>query len=219
MPKRVLIPFRHATKVAAYVEAVKAAGAEPVVADVSEPLSLQDIQGLLLMGGTDVNPSLYGAAAQVETEPPDDARDFAEMDIIERAFAKDLPLFAICRGLQMLNVFCGGTLIQHLPGAVRHDVCISDKSQPVHNVRIVQGSRLAQIARSESLPVNSRHHQAADKLGMGLRVVAQDDQDGTIEALEHAGKRFVLGVQWHPEDQVFAQSEQLALFQSFAAAL
>ncbi len=219
MPKRVLIPFRHPKKLKPYVDAAAAAGLEPVPADVATPIKLWDAEGLLLMGGTDVNPARYGANPQPETDEPDDARDQAELDLIEEAITKDIPLFAICRGLQILNVYHGGTLLQHLPSAGRHDASREDKGAPAHEVAIEQESILGQIAEAPKWRVNSRHHQAADKVGIGLRVVARDAEDLVIEALERHDKRFVLGVQWHPEDQIARDPEQLKLFRRFAEAL
>lgn len=192
---------------------------EAVPADVAAPVKLGNADGLLLMGGTDVNPARYGAETQPETDLPDDARDQAELDLIEEAITKDIPLFAICRGLQILNVYHGGTLLQHLPSTTRHDASSEDKAAPAHEVVIEPGSILGQIAESPKWQVNSRHHQAADKVGGGLRLVAWGSEDRVIEALERSDKRFVLAVQWHPEDQVARSPEQLKLFRRFAEAL
>lgn len=219
MPKRVLIPFRHPKKLKPYLDAISAAGIEPVPADVAAPVKLASVDGLLLMGGTDVNPRRYGASAQPETDEPDDARDQAELDLIEVAITKDIPLFAICRGLQILNVFHGGTLLQHLPSAARHDPSTEDKGAPAHEISIERESILRQIAETAKWQVNSRHHQAAEKVGDGLRSVARDAEDNVIEALERGDKRFVLAVQWHPEDQIARDPGQLKLFQRFAEAL
>src|ERR1700680_2159514 len=114
MAKRVLIPFRHAKKVIPYAEAARAGGAEPVTSSVENKLSLEGFDGLLLMGGTDVNPARFGAAPRAETDPPDDERDEAELALIHEAIQRDMPIFGICRGLQILNVYHGGTLVQHL---------------------------------------------------------------------------------------------------------
>jgi putative glutamine amidotransferase len=219
MSKRVLIPFRHKKKLQPYVDAVQAAGMDVLPGDVAEPVKLDGVQGLLLMGGTDVNPRLYGAEPQPETEEPDEQRDAAEIALIQQALVKDLPILAICRGLQILNVSSGGTLIQHLPSAARHDIESENKAAPSHEVVIDRNSRLSIIAGKETWSVNSRHHQAAGRIGSGLRVVARDTQDGTVEALERDDKRFVLAVQWHPEDQVRQCPEQAKLFREFAVAL
>ncbi len=218
MPKRVLIPFRHRSKLKPYLDAVAAAGLEPIAGDVATPIQLADVQGLLLMGGTDVNPARYGENAQPETDQPDDARDQMELDLIEEAITKDIPILAICRGLQILNVYHGGTLLQHL-ASDRHDASSEDKGAPAHEISIERESLLGQIAGVAKWQVNSRHHQAADQVGGGLRVVAAEAEDGVIEALQRDGKRFVLAVQWHPEDQIAGDPKQLKLFQRFAEAL
>ena len=219
MRKRVMIPYRHAKKVKAYEEAARAAGMEPEAVLTSGPLSLDGFAGLLLMGGTDVNPQRYGEAAQPETDQPDDERDEAELQLIDDAIEKDVPMLAICRGLQILNVYHGGTLIQHLSSAERHDTRGESPALPVHAVTIQPGSLLEEIAGGSCWQVNSRHHQAAAEIGAGLRVSARDSEDGTVEALERPDKRFVVAVQWHPEDQVFTDAEQLKLFRRFAGAL
>jgi putative glutamine amidotransferase len=218
MAKRVLIPFRHSRKVKPYVAAVEAAGLEAIAGDVQNPLSLEGAQGLLLMGGSDVNPARYHAVRDPETEEPDDARDEVELSLIGEAIEKDLPILAICRGLQILNVYHGGTLLQHIPNSAHHDVETEDKGAIAHAVAIEPGSLLARIAGVPAWQVNSRHHQAADRLGSRLEVSARDLTDGTIEALERRDARFVIAVQWHPEDQV-AAPEQRELFRRFAEAL
>lgn len=218
--KRVLIPFRHATKVKPYEEAVRLGGMEPLAVSVSDSICLDGFKGLLLMGGTDVNPKLYGAVARhSETDEPDDERDDVELRLIEEALERDMPILAICRGLQILNVQHKGTLIQHLPAASRHHPDVQDKAAPAHQVRFEPGSLLRDVAAAEEWGVNSRHHQAADLIGTGLRVSARDAQDGVVEGLERPDRRFVLAVQWHPEDQVIADKAQLRLFERFADAL
>ena len=219
MVKRVLIPFRHEKKVNPYAEAARAGGAEPVTASVEGKLSLGGFAGLLLMGGSDVNPARFGATPDPETNAPDDQRDEAELALIEEAMADDLPIFGICRGLQILNVYHGGTLVQHLEAHERHDVENEDRSEPAHEVAFAPQSKLARIAATPTWKVNSRHHQAILKLGQGLNISARDVEDGTIEGIERADKRYVVAVQWHPEDQTRKHPEQLRLFESFAAAL
>jgi putative glutamine amidotransferase len=219
MPKRVLIPFRNAKKVIPYAEAARSGGAEPVTASVEQKLSLAGFCGLLLMGGTDVNPARFGAAPRPETDPPDDERDEAELALIHEAIEQDLPIFGICRGLQILNVYHGGTLVQHLEASARHDPEKDDHSGPAHEVAFVPASKLAQIAAAATWQVNSRHHQAVLKLGPSLHVAARDVEDGTVEGIERHDKRFMLAVQWHPEDQTKKQPQQLRLFEGFAAAL
>ncbi|HWF45678.1 MAG TPA: gamma-glutamyl-gamma-aminobutyrate hydrolase family protein, partial [Bryobacteraceae bacterium] len=117
---RVLVPYNEVRSVTPYLEAAQAAGAEPVAVLAHSSIKLDDYAGLLLMGGVDVNPALYGEGAAPETEKPDDDRDRVEMDLIHQAIDRDLPVLAICRGQQILNVYHGGTLIQHLPPESHH---------------------------------------------------------------------------------------------------
>ncbi len=216
---RVLVPFRHEKRLKAYEDAIRAAGVEPVPAFVGGAVALDGASGVALLGGTDVNPSRYGETARPETDEPDDQRDEVELRIIAEAMERDVPIFAICRGLQILNVYHGGTLIQHLSPPEPHDVETEDKAAPVHEVAIESDTRLSQIAGTNRWRVNSRHHQAAHKIGAGLRVSARAVDDGTVEALERPDKGFVMAVQWHPEDQVRRDAQQLKLFRAFAEAV
>ncbi len=171
------------------------------------------------MGGSDVNPSRFGADRQAETDAADDRRDEVELALIHEALERDLPIFAICRGLQLLNVYHGGTLVQHLEALARHDPEKDDHSGPAHEVAFVAPSKLAAIAAAPTWQVNSRHHQAVLKLGQNLQISARALDDGTVEGIERPDKRYVVAVQWHPEDQTRKHPEQLRLFESFAAAL
>jgi putative glutamine amidotransferase len=217
--KRVLIPFRHEKKVRPYQEAARQAGLDPVAGHVSGELSLAGVAGLLLMGGSDVNPALYGEARHPETDEPDDERDSIELRLLAQADEQDLPVLAICRGLQILNVSRGGTLVQHLSETWGHDPEKDDHSGRAHDVAFVPGSRLARIAGAKQWPVNSRHHQAVGSLGEGLSVSARALEQDIVEGVERIDRRFVVAVQWHPEDQVQRYPEQLRLFEEFAAAL
>jgi len=199
-----------------YAAALRQAGIEPTFGT-----SVDGVSGLVLLGGIDVNAALYGESRGPETEDPDDLRDQRECSLIAEALERDLPILAICRGLQILNVQHGGTLFQHLGSTERHRREMGDKSVSVHSVEIVPGTRLARIAAGElRRQVNSRHHQAIARLGKGLIVSASDPVDGVIEAIERADKRFVVGVQWHPENQT-AEKNSFArnLFDAFAAEL
>ena len=218
MSKTVLIVYRELAEAQPYVRAIESSGAQFLLEQARPGLTMSGYFGLLLTGGSDVNPALYGEPAAAETQPPDDARDAAESALIDEALARDVPLLAICRGMQMLNVHLGGSLIQHLPTAVRHVRRTPDKGLPAHQVVIESGTLLASIASRLKWEVNSRHHQAVARLGSGLRVCARDSEDGVIEAIELSGCRYVLAVQWHPENQV-RDPEQRGLFQSFADAL
>ena len=139
-----------------------------------------------------------------------------DTDHLNTFFLDDLPIFAICRGLQILNVYHGGTLVQHLEDVAHHDPEKDDPSGPAHEVAFVPHSKLAQIAGAPSWQVNSRHHQAVLKLGHNLHIAARDAEDGTVEGIERQDKRYVVAVQWHPEDQTRKHPEQLRLFESFA---
>lgn len=213
---RVLIPYRDAEKVKPYIKAVRSGGAEPVPVLATPPISVAGFAGLLLTGGTDVNPKLYGESPQPETDAPDNERDEVELALIHEALEQNLPLFAICRGLQILNVYHRGTLLQHLPSGAHRKT--GNKAEPVHDVTIEPNTLLAKIAGTSRWPVNSRHHQVIGKVGAELIISARGFQDGIIEALERPGKRFALAVQWHPEDQISLCPEQLRLFQRFVEA-
>jgi len=213
------VVYREAVEAEPYARAVEAAGAEPVLREAVPGLKLGECRGLLLTGGSDVDPSLYGETPVPETEPPDPDRDSAEAALIDEALARDLPLLAICRGMQILNVHLGGSLVQHLPTAARHVRRTPDKSLPAHRVTIEPGTLLSSIAGSEIWEVNSRHHQAIARLAPGLRVGARDAEDGTIEAVELPQRRFVLAVQWHPENQAPTEAGQRRLFERFVATL
>jgi putative glutamine amidotransferase len=217
--QRVLVVYREAADVEPYACAIEAVGAEPLLQEARPGLDIGSCGGLLLTGGSDVDPCLYGEPPSPETEPPDPDRDAAEGALIDEVLARDLPLFAICRGMQILNVHLGGSLIQHLPTAARHVRRTPDKSLPAHRVAIEPGTLLSGIVRTEYWEVNSRHHQAVARIAPGMRVCARDPEDGTIEAIELPLRRFVLAVQWHPENQAPRDSGQRALFESFAATL
>jgi gamma-glutamyl-gamma-aminobutyrate hydrolase PuuD len=204
---------------APYEEAMRAAGIEPLVLSPAEAEEIDGFDGLLLMGGSDVNPSRYGEAAHPMTQPPDDHRDWVESLLISDALERDVPVFAICRGLQILNVALGGSLVQHLDDGLGHRVRGGDRSRPVHEAEIVPGTKLAAIlGEPPTVAVNSRHHQAAGRLGECL-IVSAKSKDGTIEALERPDKRFVMAVQWHPENQAINDERQARLFRAFAEAL
>ena len=219
MSETVLVVCRKLSEAQPYALAVEAAGGRPLLEVARPGLRIGECSGLLLTGGGDVDPARYGEIAAPETQPPDPVRDAAEADLIDEALGRDVPLLAICRGMQMLNVRLGGSLVQHLPGAARHVRKTADRGLPAHRVVIEPDTILARIAQRESWEVNSRHHQAVARVGNGLRVCAKDPEDGTIEGIELPGRRYVLAVQWHPENQAPEDSEQRKIFQSFVDAL
>ena len=195
----------------AYVDAIERAGGRAVVIppaeeDVEETLDALD--AIVFSGGADVDPARYGADPHPETDTPQARRDAGEMALLHAALERDMPTLAICRGFQLLNVARGGDLIQHLPEEVGHDV---HKQVPgefaVHPVEVKEGSRLGAIVGSTSR-VTSHHHQALGSVGEGL-VESAWAADGTLEGVEDPSRRFVVGVQWHPE-----AGEDAALFEA-----
>jgi putative glutamine amidotransferase len=218
--KKALAIYRDLDETGPYQQALRDAGIEPELVLAGSAASLDDAAGVVLLGGSDINPALYGEPRSPETDEPDDERDRAEYALIAAALERDLPLLAICRGLQILNVQQGGTLVQHLVPGDRHVRRTPDRSEPAHPVAVEPGTLLAGVtAGHTTLNVNSRHHQAVGKLGHGLIVSGRDPEDGIVEAIERPGRRFVLAVQWHPEDQSRVYAEQARLFSAFADAL
>jgi gamma-glutamyl-gamma-aminobutyrate hydrolase PuuD len=218
MTIRVALATRSEAKAEPYRRALEQAGLEPEMYIPGSQQSLDDVGGLLLTGGTDVDTELYGETRQPETQIPDRERDDYELSLLRSALAKDLPVLAICRGLQLFNVACGGTLVQHLPGTATHQK--KTAGMPVHDV-VLEG-RLAEIFGSDRAAVDSRHHQAVNKVGKGLVVAARHPDDGVIEGLVYPAARFALGVQWHPEDMTEAMTNdkvQPRLFKAFADAV
>jgi putative glutamine amidotransferase len=184
-----------------YVRAVERAGGRALLVPPSDDgvdETLKALDGLIFSGGSDLDPELYGQEAHAETSGIVRNRDTAELALLEAALERDMPVLAICRGSQVLNVARGGDLVQHLPDVVGDE---KHKHTPgtfaEHDVAVENGSRLASVL-GDRAPVKSHHHQGFGKLGEGLRVVAHAD-DGTVEAVEDPTRRFALGVLWHPE--------------------
>ena len=206
-----------------YMHAVEAAGGLPLVIppmhlEAVEPL-LTQVAGVCLSGGPDLDPVTYGAEPHPYLGPVNEALDLFEIEVARQADARGLPVLAICRGMQALNVARGGTLHQHLPerpGATTTHRQSEPGTQPTHGVRIAPESRLAGLMGAEEAEVNSFHHQAIDKLGSGLRAVAWCE-DGVIEAVEAPARDFLMGVQWHAET-LTDRPEQSALFDALVQA-
>lgn len=193
-----------------YIEAVQRAGGVAVLLPpdayvAEEPGALLDLlDGLILAGGADIDPSTYGARPDPHTVDTVPARDEFEIALTRGAIERDLPLLGICRGMQLINVACGGTLIQHLPdrfGHGEHRRVVGSFDGAEHDVNLVAGTLAHHAAGMQSVhATKSHHHQGVDCLGAGLVVSGVSAlQDDLTEAIEAPGKSFVLGVQWHPE--------------------
>lgn len=214
---RVAVTFGNETRVGPYEVALREVGIEPV----RNPESLKSLDGLLLSGGADINPKLYNQERIKESDAADDARDELEIQLLREALAAHLPVLAICRGLQLFNVVCGGTLVQHLSSTDVHQQrplnAEAGKHPAAHRVWVAPDTRLAKIVGGGGHDVNSRHHQAIESLGDGL-IVSAIAPDGVIEGVEKPGAAFALAVQWHPEDRIVASDADRKLFEAFAAA-
>ncbi len=189
-----------------YVRSVERAGGLPLILAPGAPGDAADllghIDGLLLSGGSDVDPVFFGETPHSKLGTVVRERDEFELALCREALGKDLPLLAICRGHQVLNVATGGTLIQDIPSEIAGEVD-HDPSRPrperVHEVRILEGTRLRSLLGKETVGVNSFHHQAVRDLGRGLVASAWSTRDDVIEGVEAPDRRFAIGVQWHPE--------------------
>ena len=179
---------------------------------------METLDGLLLSGGGDINPRLYGEAHQKKLGPLEPRRDDIEMYLIEKAIEKQVPILGICRGYQLLNVYFGGTLIQNLESEydtkVEHVAVCGRKSSITHTVTFDEGSIYQKIFGENMLEVNSLHHQAVKVLGSGL-IESGKSEDGLIEAIEHVCYSKLIGVQWHPEMMIDDHPIQLKLFKYF----
>lgn len=193
---------------AAYVAAVQRAGGLALLLPPDAQLEtapgevLDLLDGLILAGGVDVDPSFYGQEADPHTLGTVPERDRFEIALAQTALERDLPLLGICRGMQVLNVALGGTLHQHLPdriGTEEHRRHVGTFAGNAHQVRLTPGSLAARTAGETQHRVCSHHHQAIDALGAGLVVTGWAEGDDLPEAIEHPDRRFTLGVQWHPE--------------------
>jgi putative glutamine amidotransferase len=207
-----------------YLRAIEAAGGLPVVLpplapDAIAPL-LQRLAGLCLSGGPDIDPDIYGERPHAELGPTEPDLDRFEIALAREADASGLPILAICRGTQALNVARGGTLVQHLPqqtdGSIEH-AQTDDGEQATHTVDVVPGTKLATLTGGGRLSVNSFHHQAVDRMGDNL-IVAARAPDHVIEAVEDPDREeFLIAVQWHAETLVH-RPEQATLFRALVTA-
>ena len=191
-----------------YVDPVNRAGAmalllapDPALTDDPSE-ALDHLDGLMLAGGADIDPGAYGAEREPETIGTVPERDAFEIALVRAAIARDLPLLGICRGMQIMNIACGGTLHQHLPellGHEHHRRVLGSFDGTDHDVLLVAGSLAARAAGEERHATKSHHHQGVDRIGEGLKVTGWSDLDGLVEAIEEPARPFALGVQWHPE--------------------
>jgi len=202
-----------------YLHALTQAGAVPVILPVQEQddaalhALLGRLDGLVLTGGPDVDPARYGAARHPRSQPPRIQRDARELALLDAAERSGVPVLAICRGMQLLNVARGGTLVQHLPEVLGHnDHNPTPGAFSTHNVRVEPGSCLRGALGWDERDVPTHHHQGIDRLADGLSAVAWTE-DGTIEALEDPTQAFLIGVQWHPE-----VDEDRSVFEAFVRA-
>jgi putative glutamine amidotransferase len=191
-----------------YSEAVQRAGGIAVLlppdeALIEDPDSLLDaLDGLILAGGRDVDPALYGAERHRDTDEPRAERDAFEIALARRAMERNIPVLGVCRGMQVMNVARGGTLVQHLPehvGSDTHRRTLGTFDGNDHPVRLAEGSLAEQATGAPRHPTLSHHHQGIDRVGEGLAVSGWSEDDQLPEALEDPDLRFALGVQWHPE--------------------
>ena len=209
-----------------YLRALTQAGAMPVLIPLIEDeerlrVAYERLDGLLLAGGGDVEPTRYGEPRHPATRHVDPRRDEVEATLVRWALADGVPILAICRGIQMLNVAAGGSLYQdvaqQLPGALKHDYYPGyPRALTPHRLEVAPGSRLAAILTADP-PVNSLHHQGVRAPAPGFTVVARAP-DGLIEGLEHSCHPFALGVQWHPEELIDHDPRMRRLFQAFVEA-
>src|SRR5688572_15493692 len=211
----------------AYVSSVRAAGLVPIVLAPLDTTSIDRVldlvQGVVLTGGEDVDPAEYGAAMHPRANPPHVQRDKCELAVARRARERGIPTLGICRGIQVINVALGGTLIQDIPSErpsdVHHD-SEAERNVRVHDVQVEKQSLLAEALGATDIQVNSYHHQAVDRVAQDVRVTARAT-DGIIEGIESADDSWwMLAVQWHPEDLVQdARSWDRGLFRAFADAV
>jgi len=248
MRPRIALPMPHSTDceygeraIPHYERAVVIGGGEPVRIDLNQSVTaIRNAAGscdaVLLPGSNaDVDPVKFGQQRSERTAAADGLREQADFLLLEEAYASRKPVLCICYGLQSLNVFCGGSLIQHIPdylppesrNKVNHEA--GRKVAIAHSVQISDGSLLAGVMGNEKervqhgeivVPVNSSHHQSADAIGSGLRIVARCPDDGIIEALEGtSANHFVMAVQWHPERSVDDDDHSRGIFLALVNAI
>ena len=206
-----------------YVDALRRAGGIPTLVLPGDPRSpaelLERFDGLLLVGGGDVEPTRYGQEPHAELYGLEPDRDELEIALLHEADRRGLPALCVCRGMQVMNVAFGGTLIQHLPDDPTYQPhgTPSGEDGLLHEVRLEPGSRVARATGAETLICSSHHHQGVDRLGERLLATGRSP-DGLVEAIEREGEGWMVGVQWHPEDTAATDPAQQALFDALVAA-
>jgi len=236
MPPRIAIPFPHSEDAEyadrafpQYAKAVEMAGGEPVRIPLDQSPAdimklIKSCSAVLLPGSkADIDPAKYKTAPDPKTSPADPRRDAVDELLLKDAYEKRKPILGICYGLQILNVYRGGTLLQHIESTVNHEA--GKEVRVAHNVDLDPGSKLGKIivphpsGKDVSVAVNSSHHQSAEVVGDGLRIVARCPQDGIIEGLEGTAlDHFVVAVQWHPERSVEEDEGSRAIFRALIEA-
>jgi putative glutamine amidotransferase len=203
-----------------YLDGLRRAGARSLLMPPGEPGDpvelLARFDGLLLVGGGDVDPATYGETGDDHVYGVEPDRDALELAVVHAADATALPTLCICRGFQVMNVAFGGTLHPHLPdleGTIEHGVPVADE-HTMHDVKVEDGSRLGAAIGADVVPCSSHHHQGVGRVGEGLRATAWSE-DGLVEGLERLDGGWFVGVQWHPEDTAATDPRQQALFDTF----
>ncbi len=205
-----------------YMDGISAAGGIPLmfpVTDDAEELAvlLGKVDGVLFTGGHDVDPAIYGEEVLDSSVVPCVQRDRMESEVLRQLLEKDIPMLGICRGIQFLNAYLGGTLYQDLPTQnptyVEHHQT-PPYDVPVHKVKIIEDSSLFNVLKKDTISVNSYHHQAIKELAKDLKIMAVSE-DGLTEAVEMPGKRFIWAVQWHPEYSYKKDDDSIKIFKEF----
>ena len=222
-----IVPLVDETKeslwmVPGYMDGISEAGGIPVMLPLTHDKRvieqlLDTVQGVLLTGGHDVNPEMYGEKRMPECGTPCGERDLMESEVLKQALDRDIPVLGICRGIQFINAYLGGTLYQNLPSQHASDIEHHQKppyDEPVHSVNIMKDSGLYRLLGKETIQVNSYHHQAVKEKASILSTMALSE-DGLIEAVEMPDKRFVWAVQWHPELSFRKDENSRMIFDEF----
>jgi putative glutamine amidotransferase len=217
------IGITNCSKIDDYKEAVRAGGGDPIVLDwttMSPDEALSSVKGVVLTGGPDVDPKWYDQAPHDKTQLAESGRDGFEIDLCRRTLEKNIPVLAICRGMQVLNVAAGGSLVQDIPSkfasSIDHSITVP-KDRIAHEVDVIRTTRTWELlGKKDKRGVNSRHHQSVDRIADGF-IVTATAPDAVVEAMERPGAGFCVAVQWHPEN-FCATGEFQSLFEGFVRA-